>query len=118
MNQPSTFRTVALLGYFGLWCLLPLWYGWLAPSPNVPLPAALALVLVPLVFPLAGLLKGKAYTYAWSSFLSLLYFALGVSEAYTLPAERLYGLLEVLFSVMWFTGAILYARVKGREQKT
>jgi uncharacterized membrane protein len=113
----SIARTAAVAGYLGIWCLLSVWYGWLAPSPNLPIPVALGFLLVPLLFPLAGLLRGRPYTYAWSSMLSLLYFAHGVSEAYTLPDERLYGVLEIILSLMWFAGAIVYVRSGKRDKE-
>jgi uncharacterized membrane protein len=115
MNAGGTARAAALVGYVGLWCLLALWYGWLAPPAHLPVATALALLLVPLAFPLPGLLTGKRYTYAWSSMLSLLYFAHGVSEAWTVPAERAYGLLEIGLSLLWFTGAVVYVRLSRRR---
>lgn len=109
MTQARWAQGATLLGYLGLWVLLPVWYLWLAPSAQLPAYFILPL-LIPLVFPLAGLLRGRIYTYKWSIFLSLLYFLHGIGEAWTWPGERAYALLEVGLSLLWFVGAIAYIR--------
>ncbi|MCK5092300.1 MAG: DUF2069 domain-containing protein, partial [Gammaproteobacteria bacterium] len=60
----------------------------------------------------AGLLRGKRYTYVWTSYLSMIYFAHGIGEAYTLPDERWYAITEILLSIMLFAGALIYVRNK------
>jgi len=105
-------RYLTLVSYLALVGLLLGWYGLKNTSP-----VALIALLVPLVFPLRGLLQGNPYTFAWSSFLILIYFIHGVVEAYANPAERLPALFEILFSVTFYSGAVLYARLRGRELK-
>ena len=83
------------------------WEAWLAPTSR----AILILKIVPLLLPLFGILRGKRYTYQWSSMLILLYFTEGVVRAY---AERgiaawLAG-AEVLLTVVFYLCAIFYAR--------
>ena len=112
MSKAQVFRSVTLGGYFGIWLLLPAWYLWLAPATGLPR-TFIAFLLIPLLFPLPGLVRGRVYTYKWSLFLSLLYFLHGVGEAWTVPAERLYAGLEVGLSVLWFGGAIGYVRAAG-----
>ncbi|MCK4950193.1 MAG: DUF2069 domain-containing protein, partial [Gammaproteobacteria bacterium] len=85
---------------------------WLAPSENMPAYIPLGFLLTPLLFPLAGLLRGKRYTYVWTSYLSMIYFAHGIGEAYTLPDERWYAITEILLSIMLFAGALIYVRNK------
>lgn len=119
MNRPLIIsRNITLMGYLGIWLLLPLWYAWLAPSAQLPLALILALLLLPLLFPLKGLITGRPYTYAWSAFLSLFYFTHGVLEAYSLSAERLYGLIEIVCSLMWFSGAVAYSRLHKKAAAT
>ena len=117
MSQ-TVFRVMALGGYLGLWILLPAWYGWLSPSAALPLALVLGFLMLPLAFALPGMLRGKAYTHAWSSLLSLAYFGHGIGEAWTFPSDRPYGLAEVVLSLLWFTGAIFYVRAvkRGRPQ--
>lgn len=109
MMRARLAQGLTLVGYLGLWILLPLWYLWLAPSTELPAYFVVFLV-APLVFPFSGLVRGRVYTYKWSLFVSLLYFMHGVGEAWTWPDERGYALLEVLLSLVWFAGAIGYVR--------
>ncbi|MDH5184432.1 MAG: DUF2069 domain-containing protein [Gammaproteobacteria bacterium] len=117
-------RLMSLLGIFGLISLLMVWEIWLAPSIDsteglLALPRSLVLLfmVVPLLFPLRGILHGRPYTHAWTSFLALFYFMHGVGEAWAGVDTAYLGLLEVLFSVMLFIGAILYTRFRSRELK-
>lgn len=112
MNPTRFSRYLTLISYFTLIGLLLSWYGFHDSSPI----AQIALLL-PLLFPLRGLLKGNPYTFAWSSFLILIYFIHGVVEAYANPAVRLLASLEILCSVAFYSGAVLYARLRGRELK-
>ncbi len=87
------------------------WEAWLAPSGRV----ILILKTVPLLLPLFGILRGKRYTYQWSSMLILLYFTEGVVRAYGEQgiAARL-ALAEVALSVGFYLCAIFYARLTRR----
>jgi uncharacterized membrane protein len=117
MNRVQVTRWIALTGYLGLWILLPLWYVWLAPSVHFPPGMAVAFLLFPLVFPLPGMIAGKPYTHVWGAYISLLYFAHGIGETYSEPDQRWYGGLEILLSMMWFFGAIFYARFHGQQSR-
>lgn len=107
-----TARYMTLTGYFGLVILLVTWYGIMQPAYT-----ALIILLVPLAFPLRGLIQGKPYTYAWTSFLTLLYFVHGIVEAYANEVARPFALLEVLASVLIYIGAVLFSRLRSRELK-
>lgn len=115
MSLKQLARIATLAGYFGLLILLVVWYAWLAPSQRFPVALILLVVVTPLLFPLKGLLQGRPYTHAWTSFLALFYFTFGVGVAYSDPAKRLFGLLEIMFSVMLYVGAVSFARLRGRE---
>lgn len=117
MTRVQLTRRIALSGYLGLWILLPLWYGWLAPSVHFPPGMAVAFLLLPLVFPLTGMLTAKPYTHVWGAYISLLYFAHGIGETYSEPDQRLYGALEILLSLMWFVGGIFYARFHAQQHR-
>ncbi len=112
MKSVTFYRRLTLFSYFALVIVLLTWYGIYSPAPLM-----LLLLLLPLLFPLKGILTGNPYTHAWSSFLILLYFIHGVVEAYANPPARSLALLEVLFSVTFYTGAVLYARTRGRQLK-
>jgi uncharacterized membrane protein len=110
MPDARLFYGLVLSGYFGTFALLLAWYAWLAPSPHFPVTLVLLCLVTPLLFPLRGILHARRYTIAWSCFLALLYFTHGVIEAYNSPVTRSYGLLEVLFTTLWFLGGMAYIR--------
>jgi uncharacterized membrane protein len=112
-------RFLTLFGCFGLVALLCAWYGWLAPSTHFGVGFALVALLLPLAFPLPGLLRGRAYTHAWTAFISLLYFTHGVIEAWASPIvlQRRLAAAEIALSMALFVGTTLYARLRGRELK-
>lgn len=103
-------RWLTLGGLFGLMALLLNWFTWLAPSETAPVALLLIVMVAPLLLPMRGLLHGRRYTHAWSGFLSLPYFLLGVDVAFNDAAERLYGLLEIGFALALFVGCTLYLR--------
>jgi uncharacterized membrane protein len=102
-------RAGAALSLASLIALCLLWELWLAPLR--PGGSFLALKALPLVLPLPGILRGKRYTYQWSSMLILAYFAEGVVRAWA--DAGLSGRLaaaEIVLSVAFFAAAVSYAR--------
>jgi uncharacterized membrane protein len=98
---------VALL----LLCLA--WELWLAPLR--PGGSWMAFKALPLALPLPGIVKGKRYTYQWSSMLVLAYFAEGATRAWsdTGLSQKL-SWLELALSLLFFAAAVSYARLTRR----
>ncbi len=117
MNRITISYSAAISGYFGLLLLQFLWYIQLSPPEHIPISVALVIAAGPLLFPLRGILYGRPYTFAWTGYLALLYFIHGVMEAWSSDTVRHLALLEVLFSVMMYTGCIFFARFKGQALK-
>lgn len=109
LNYPKMWRWWALVGFLGTLAFLLLWIIWLAP-PKSPKSIVLAIALLPMLFPLRGILNGKNYTHSWASFLSLPYFAFGVDALVHRAEKNWLGLVLVLLSLIWFFGCIYYAR--------
>jgi uncharacterized membrane protein len=107
-------RVTALAGYFALLALLLARYTIIAPPERIPVSIVLVVVAVPLLFPLRGLLHGRPYTHAWTSFLALVYFALGV-DTVAADVVPLVGWGLVAASLALFGGAVGFARLRGRE---
>ena len=69
------------------------------------------LKVLPLLAPLFGVLRGKRYTYQWSTLLIWPYVAEGAARAYAdrgLSAEL--ALAEAIVSVAYFGFAVAYVR--------
>ena len=89
------------------------WEGWLAPLR--PGGSLLILKAVPLLLPLFGILRGKRYTYQWSSMFILLWFTEGTVRAWAdggLSSWLAAG--EIVLSLCFFFSAIFYARLTGK----
>ncbi len=110
-------RWVTLIGYFGLMALLLNWFTWIAPPTQIPRAFLLIALVVPLLFPLRGLLHARTYTHEWVSFLSLFYFAIGIDVAFNQPQQRVLGLLMVGLSLMLFAGSVYFAFYEKRRLK-
>lgn len=87
---------------------------WLEPS-RYWLPVLLTL---PLLVPLSGLLHNRRYTFKWVGFPTLLYFAIGTSETFANESLRLYGILNLVFSIGLFLAALFHSRYLSLSQSS
>ena len=100
-------RSVAVASLLGLIALGLAWELVLAPTGN----RSLALKVLPLVWPLAGLLKRRMYTYRWVSLLVWLYFTEGVIRAAGdgWPSAGL-AALEIVLCLLLFAACAAHVR--------
>ncbi len=106
-------RFVAVGSLLGLILLGLAWEFYLAPLR--PGGSWLALKVLPLCIPLAGLLKNRMYTYRWVSLMVWLYFTEGVVRAYSDKAPgNLLALIEVLLCLSLFAACALHVRLRLR----
>ena len=109
-------RLIAVLSLMGLIVLGLVWELWLAPLR--PGGTLLALKVLPLCFPLTGLLKNRMYTYRWLSLLIWLYFTEGVVRAWgdTAPSNY-FAFAEVVLCVVLFASCALHVRLRLKHAK-
>ena len=105
-------KTLYLLASGSLLALILLsllWELWLAPLH--PGGSWLVFKVVPLFLPVAGILKGRRYTYQWSSMLILFYFIEGVVRMFsnTGTAAAL-ARVETGLALVFFLSAMFYAK--------
>ena len=106
-----TTRVLAVGSLLGLIVLGLAWELWLAPIR--PGGSWLALKVLPLCLPLAGLLKNRMYTYRWVSLMVWLFFTEGVVRAYSDKAPGNYlAMLEVALCLSLFTACALHVRLR------
>lgn len=94
---------------------IPLWHLVITPLPAKFMSITLLVQVGPLMFPLRGLLHGKLYTHAWSMYLALFYFVVGVWYAGDV-STRSFGVVFSLLSVLFFIGTMLYTRFQGMAE--
>jgi uncharacterized membrane protein len=122
MNAPTTtvaaaprplqaIRAVAVGSLLGLIALGVAWE--LVLAPLRPGGTLLALKVLPLCIPLAGLLRHRMYTYRWLSLLVWLYFIEGVMRAWNDPvAPRWIPLLEIALCLLLFGACAAHVRTR------
>ena len=105
-------RAVAVGTLVALIVLGLAWELWLAPTGS----RWLALKVIPLFFPLAGLLRHRLYTYRWVSLLVWLYFTEGIVRATGLPSgaeidmDVLLAWIEVVLCLVLFSACTANVR--------
>ena len=112
-----TFLAKTPTSLFGLIVLGLAWELWLAPLR--PGGSLMALKVLPLAIPLAGLLKNRMYTYRWVSLMVWLYFTEGVVRAWsdTNGISQLLALAEVLLCLVLFVACAWHVRLRLRHAK-
>jgi uncharacterized membrane protein len=108
-------KKIALLGYFSLLFFMPLWLLVLSPSESLSTSTTLVLFILPLLFPLKGLLQGNPFTYAWANFIVLIYFLHSLTTLWVLPSDMIWAILELIFASTMFLGCTYYAKYRGQE---
>ncbi|MFM2036846.1 MAG: hypothetical protein RL459_2111 [Pseudomonadota bacterium] len=104
-------RWLAVGSLLGMVFLGLAWELFLAPIR--PGGSWLALKVLPLCIPLAGLLKNRMYTYRWVSLLVWLYFTEGVVRAWGDPFPgNVLALIQVLLCLVLFVACALHVRMR------
>ena len=107
-------RLAALASLVALIVLGLAWELWLAPTGR----GTLALKVVPLALPIAGLLRYRMFTYRWLSLLVWIYFTEGVVRAASdRGAGRWLAVVEVLLCLVLFAACAAHVRWRLRAAR-
>jgi uncharacterized membrane protein len=110
-NQIDATRWLAVGSMVGLIVLGLAWELWL--SPIKPGGSLLALKVLPLCLPLAGILKNRMYTYRWISLLVWVYFTEGATRAWSdRPPGNYLAMIEVFLCLLLFAACALHVRLR------
>ena len=112
--------TLAATRALAVGCVLALivlglaWELWLAPVRGGS--GLLALKVLPLCFPLAGLLRNRMYTYRWVSLLVWLYVIEGVVRATSdRGPSRWLAAIEVMLCLLLFAACAIHVRMRLKK---
>ena len=116
-SSSSLVTTTRVLAVGSLLGLIILGLAWeLVLAPLRPGGSWIALKVLPLCVPLAGLLKNRMYTYRWVSLMVWLYFTEGVVRAYSDKAPGNYlAMVEVVLCLALFVACALHVRLRLRN---
>jgi len=120
MSKPQKISTkhlkyLTLVSYFSLLLFMPLWLIVLSPSSGLSPALSLVMFTLPLLFPLKGLIKGNPYTYAWSSFIVMIYFLHSLTTLWVSPKDMVWALIELILATVMFLAGSYYAKYRGQE---
>jgi uncharacterized membrane protein len=76
------------------------------------------LLLLPVVAPLPGLIRGRRRTYAWATLCVAFYFIYGVTEVIANPAVRGAAGAILFASLAWFVALVGYLRLSRSAAST
>ena len=107
---------MTLAGYFSLLSGLFAWHLLIEPPARHLVSIIILFQIGPLMLPLFGLLNGKLYTHAWSMYLAIFYFIVGVWYAGA-EEDLLIGLYVIFSSLLFFLGTLIYTRFMARQIK-
>jgi uncharacterized membrane protein len=96
----------ALVSHFALIAGLIAWCGVIAG----------AVLSLPLLVPLPGLLRRRTYTAAWASLLLVFYVAGLLSESYAIQSRHVVGLALSTVAALEFVSLLLFVRLSARER--
>jgi uncharacterized membrane protein len=78
-------------------------------TAGYPWPLCVAAVLL-LAAPLNGLMRGRRYTYAWTTLFAIPYLVFALTELLVNPAARWVAGISLLLIFGWFCSMILFLR--------
>jgi uncharacterized membrane protein len=111
ITQGFSYR-LAMTGYFLLLILLLCWPTLISPPQRLPVALVLIISVIPLLFPLRGLLYGRTSSFNWAGYLSLFYFVHAVTEAGAVSklADKIAVGMEFTASLLLFFGVVGYLK--------
>ena len=110
MEKYLFWHRVSLISYLGLLFLIGFWYLYISPPEHTIFWILLVAYILILLIPAPGLFKKQPRVYMWSSYLMLIYFSHAVIESWANDAERVYALIELILSSMYFVAATMCVR--------
>ena len=113
MNSTRLFQ-LCRAGYLALVLMLSAWFINKGITGEYSL-VFTAMWIIPLFFPLKGIIAGKPYTYAWASYIICLYMLHGLTLLYVTDKYFVFALVEVLLLGALLIGFPFYARIRGKE---
>jgi len=108
--KTRTARLLSLASYLGLIAWVMAWVILLGDVDREHISIFLLLFVTPLLLPLRGVLAGRDKAMIWGTLVSLLYTVHGGMVAWSDPAQRWLGLIEMGLSLVYLVSASYFIR--------
>ncbi len=99
----------------GLILLQPLWFAWWSPPSTVPMLVVLALTMTPLLLVFPGSWQLQARSLVVAGTLLMVYFSVGVMEAWASPTARVPASIQVVLCSLFFMGLATIRRPRANS---
>ena len=96
--------------YLALIALQPTWHALLPPPSGSGSWILATAATVPLLLPLRGVLAGSLRAMTWAGYLSMLYFIIGVMEAWANPPQRPAALIQIALVAGLVASVFIFSR--------
>ncbi len=90
-----------LAAYFATLVWQIIWHGLLPPPLGAGNAWLTLIACIPLLIPVTGLVRMNYNSMIWAGLLLLLYFAIGIMEAWSNPPQRLPALVQVALAIFY-----------------
>lgn len=104
LSRPAYWITV--ISHLALMAIIALRSGWGVP----------VLLVVPLLFPLPGLLRGRDYTFAWATMLLVFYVGGYLAAGHANPADKWACFGVAALAALEFVGLSVYVKARSKER--
>lgn len=117
-EKVKAYRLLALISHISLIAWMAVWYFGFKTSSEYSLAFVFLLYILPLLFPLKGIIQAKPYTHAWACFIVLWYFLHAITVMYAEPDYIWFAAVELILASAMFIGCSVFARLRGQELGT
>lgn len=117
-KKVKAYRLLALISHISLLAWMAVWYFAFNTSSEYSFAFVFLLYILPLLFPLKGVIQAKPYTHAWACFIVLWYFLHAITVMYAEPEYIWFATLELILASTMFIGCSVFARLRGQELGT
>ena len=90
-----------LAAYLGMLAWQLIWHGLLGPPFGTRSVWLTVISCLPLLIPLAGVIRMRYRSMIWAGLLLMLYFTIGVMEVWSNPPQRLPALVQVMLAIFY-----------------
>jgi uncharacterized membrane protein len=90
-----------LAAYLGTLAWQVIWHGLLPPPMGSRNAWLVVIACIPLLIPLVGLTRANYRSMIWAGLLLVLYFTIGIMEAWSNPPQRLPALVQVILAIFY-----------------
>ena len=106
-------KKLTLIAFFGLMITLLFHIIFKNFYPSIPRALLIIFFILPMLFPLRGLLKGNRKTFIWSSYLSLFYLPLSIDTF--ISYDKAFAIAVFILSTSWFIGCFLSIKINPKS---